>query len=81
LSELQDTIIEKEDAIAAQRLEFERKIVMLEKEHDSAMDWLFRMNGGCGCGNVDCSGLMTTRGCRSCVFLGLFVCSLVCVFG
>ena len=43
VSELQDVVMEKEAALEAQQLDFDRKRLALEQKHSEATDWLFRV--------------------------------------
>lgn len=46
-SELQELVMEKEAALEAQQLDFDRKRTALEMKHSEATDWLFRVTCAC----------------------------------
>ncbi len=46
-SELQELVVEKEAALEAQQLDFDRKRTALEMKHTEATDWLFRVTCTC----------------------------------
>ncbi len=43
VSELQEMVVEKEAALEAQQLDFDRKRLAMEAKHSDVMDWLFHI--------------------------------------